>query len=73
MIGCHADAGSAEIDYDEWEMDDVRWFTREEIRRSLEQPAAQLGQPGLPDGALSLPGPMAIAHTLISAWSDGRV
>lgn len=70
MIGCHADAGSAEINYDDWEMDDVRWFTRDEIRASLEQPAAQLGQPGLPDGALSLPGPMAIAHTLISAWVD---
>ena len=72
MIGCHADAGHAEINYDDWEMDDVRWFTREEIRSALEQPAAQLGEPGLPDGALSLPGPMAIAHTLISAWADGN-
>ncbi len=72
MIGCHADAGSADIDYDEWEMDDVRWFTREEIRHALSLPAAQLGEPGLPDGALSLPGPMAIAHTLISAWANGR-
>ncbi len=73
MIGCHADAGSADINYDDWEMDDVRWFTRAEIRRSLEQPAAQLGEPGLPDGALSLPGPMAIAHTLITDWAEGRV
>ena len=73
MIGCHADAGSSDINYDDWEMDDVRWFTREEIIDSLEQPAAQLGQPGLPDGALSLPGPMAIAHTLITAWADGGV
>lgn len=72
MIGCHADAGSADINYDDWEMDDVRWFTRAEIKHSLEQPAAQLDQPGLPDGALSLPGPTAIAHTLISAWADGR-
>ena len=73
MIGCHADAGSADINYDDWEMDDVRWFTRQKITSSLEQPAAQLGQPGLPDGALSLPGPMAIAHTLITAWAEGRV
>lgn len=72
MIGCHADAGSADINYDDWEMDDVRWFTRHEIVHSLEQPAAQLDQPGLPDGALSLPGPMAIAHTLISAWAAGN-
>ena len=71
MIGCHADAGSSDINYDDWEMDDVRWFTREEIVHSLQQPAAQLDQPGLPDGALSLPGPMAIAHTLISAWAAG--
>lgn len=73
MIGCHADAGSADINYDDWEMDDVRWFTRDEIVHSLQQPAAQLDQPGLPDGALSLPGPMAIAHTLISAWAAGNV
>ncbi len=72
MIGCHADAGSSDINYDDWEMDDVRWFTRDQILYSLQQPAAQLGEPGLPDGALSLPGPMAIAHTLISAWADGR-
>lgn len=71
MIGCHADAGTSDINYDDWEMDDVRWFTRNEILHSLAQPAAQLGEPGLPDGALSLPGPMAIAHTLISAWADG--
>ena len=71
MIGCHADAGTAEINYDEFEMDDVQWFTRPEIHEALDRPAAQLGQPGLPDGALSLPGPMAIAHTLIRAWADG--
>ena len=71
MIGCHAEAASAEIDYDDWEMDDVRWFTRTEIRESMAGPAAQLGQPGRPGGELSLPGPMAIAHTLISAWADG--
>jgi NAD+ diphosphatase len=70
MIGCHADAGSADINYDDWEMDDVRWFTREEIRSSLNQPPAQLGEPGLPGGALSLPGPMAIAHTLITTWAN---
>ena len=72
MIGCHADAGTEEIDYDEFEMDDVQWFTRPQIKEALDRPAAQLGQPGLPDGALSLPGPMAIAHTLIRAWAEGR-
>ena len=71
MIGCHADAGSSDINYDDWEMDDVRWFTRDEIQHALDQPAAQLGQPGSPEGALSLPGAMAIAHTLISAWAEG--
>ncbi len=73
MIGCHAEAGTSEINYDEWEMDDVRWFTRDEIRRALQEPTAQLGQPASPDGRLALPGPMAIAHTLISAWAAGRV
>ena len=69
MIGCHADAETSAIDMDEFEMDDVQWFTRDEIMEALEGPPATIvGEPAR-GGALSLPGPMAIAHTLIRAWA----
>ena len=31
MIGCHAEADSEEIDYDEHEMHSVKWFHRDEV------------------------------------------
>lgn len=61
MIGCHADAASTEIDMDEEEMSDVRWFDRAEVLLSLE---------GKND-ALTLPTPIAIAHHLIKSWANG--
>ena len=69
MIGCHADAETSAIDMDEFEMDDVQWFSRDEVMEALEGPPATIvGEPAR-GGALSLPGPMAIAHTLIRAWA----
>lgn len=61
MIGCHGEALSTEIHIDAEEMHDVRWFDRDEVRRSLA-------------GAhptLRLPGPIAIAHHLIKSWAEG--
>jgi NAD+ diphosphatase len=62
MIGCIAEAGSTEIKIDEMELDDAQWFTRDEARRSLEDPDS------IPE--LKVPGPMAIAHQLVKAWVD---
>jgi len=58
MIGCHADAATTEINFDEDEMNDVRWFTREEVSAALQGKNA----------SLAVPQPIAIAHHLITAW-----
>jgi len=61
MIGCHADAVTAEIFYDAEEMADVRWFQREEVLLALEGKSTNL----------VVPGPIAIAHRLIEGWATG--
>ena len=63
MIGCHAIAATTDIHFDEVEMSDVRWFSREEATAALSQS----------NDELRVPGPMAIAHHLINAWVRGDV
>ena len=62
MIGCHADAATTDIAFDDEEMADVRWFSREEVLLALEERSENL----------AIPGPMAIAHHLIRAWATGQ-
>ena len=61
MIGCFAQATSTEIVPDTDELEDCRWFTREETLAMLAGEHA--------DG-LATPPRMAIAHTLIRAWAE---
>ncbi len=61
MIGCFAEARSREIRRDESELEDCRWFTREEARAILE---AEEGQP------LTSPPEGAIAHRLLRDWVE---
>lgn len=62
MIGAHAEALSDELRVDANELDDARWFTREEASAALS------GDPAAP----FLPPPRsAIARTLLEAWVDG--
>jgi NAD+ diphosphatase len=61
MIGCHAQAQSREIVIDRTELDDARWFERDEAAQML------LGQH--PDG-LTAPLPIAIAHHILRAWVE---
>jgi NAD+ diphosphatase len=59
MIGCHAEAEGEELRIDTTELDDARWFSREEIAAALD------GSPGAP----FLPPPKAaIAQTLLEHW-----
>jgi len=59
MFGCHADAENADLTIDTTELEDARWFTRDEVIAALtEQPDA----PFLP------PPPTAIARTLLERW-----
>jgi len=64
MIGCHAEALSEEIVVDREELEDARWFTREEVAQMLLRQHAQ---------GLTTPPPMAIAHHIIRAWVDGEI
>ncbi len=59
MIGCFAQALSREITIDQTELEDARWFTRDEVRTMLAG-AHPLG--------LSAPQQVAIAHHLLRAW-----
>jgi NAD+ diphosphatase len=59
MIGCHADADSGELRIDTNELEDARWFTRDEV-------AAALGE--CADAAFQPPPRTAIARTLLERW-----
>jgi len=64
MIGCHAQALSHDIVIDRNELDDARWFDREEVAAML------LRQH--PDG-LTTPPTVAIAYHIIRAWVEEEV
>lgn len=59
MIGCHANAEDNELTIDRTELDDARWFTREEIAKALS---------GSPDASFEPPPKAAIARTLLERW-----
>lgn len=61
MIGCHAEAISEEIVVDRDELEDARWFSRDETAAMLMRTH--------PDG-LGTPPPVAIAHHIIRAWVE---
>ncbi len=60
MIGCMATAISDAISIDDHELQDARWFDKDDLSRRL------LNQEAYSD--FSLPQPLAIAHQLIRAW-----
>jgi NAD+ diphosphatase len=59
MIGCIAEGESDEITIDEAEIEEARWFGRDEVCKAL------AGE----GGDLIVPPPFAIAHHLIRAWT----
>ncbi|MCW3796369.1 NAD(+) diphosphatase [Sphingomonas sp. BN140010] len=61
MIGCTATALSDELVVDLTELDDARWFTRDEVAAALA---------GAPGAAFLPPPPFAIAHTLLAHWLE---
>ena len=62
MIGCHAEALTTDIKVDRAELEDARWFERDEVALMLLRRH--------PDG-LGTPPPVAIAHHIIRAWVEG--
>lgn len=59
MIGCHARALGPDLTIDTTELDDARWFTRNEIAQALA---------GGPNAAFLPPPRFAIARTLLEHW-----
>ena len=59
MIGCHARALANALTIDRTELDDARWFTRDEIAAALA---------GEPDAPFQPPPHFAIARTLLEHW-----
>jgi NAD+ diphosphatase len=64
MIGCHAQALSHEIIIDKTELDDARWFDREEVAAMLLRRHPQ---------GLTTPPTVAIAYHIIRAWVEEEV
>jgi NAD+ diphosphatase len=61
MIGCHAQALTTELKVDHYELEDARWFARDEV--------AAMVLRRHPDG-LTATHPFAIAHHIIRAWLE---
>jgi NAD+ diphosphatase len=61
MIGCHAEATTADIVIDASEIEEARWFDRDELTLMLSRQH--------PDG-LATPPPIAIAHHIIRAFVE---
>jgi NAD+ diphosphatase len=62
MIGCIAEATTRELHVDGVELEDARWFSRDEAASMLQ---------GRHPGKLQAPHPMAIAHHILRAWVQG--
>ncbi len=62
MIGSHSQALTTEIAIDDFEMTDVKWWSRDDVLKALAES----------NDELRVPGPIAIAHHLIKAWATGN-
>ncbi len=61
MIGLIAEVADQDATPDQTELEEVRWFSRQEMRRLLNDELEGLG----------VPPPFAIAHQLMKAWVQG--
>jgi len=64
MIGCHAEAITREVVVDRDELEDARWFSKDEVIAMLQ---------GRHPQGLTTPPPVAIAYHIIRAWIDGEI
>lgn len=77
MVGCHAQAMTEDVRPIDSELEEVKWFTKEEIRVALaNHDLSQLSEtslsshPQLTD--LTLAPAQSLAHQLIKSWVDGQ-
>jgi NAD+ diphosphatase len=59
MIGCFAEALTTELTVDATELEDAKWFTRDEARAALAG-----------DGVFKCSPPLAISHSLLKTWAQ---
>ena len=64
MIGCHAEALTRDIVVDHADLEDARWFNKDEVVTMMQRKHAQ---------GLTTPPPVAIAHHIIRAWVEGEI
>jgi NAD+ diphosphatase len=64
MIGCHAEALSHDIVIDRTELEDARWFDREEVAQMLKRTHPQ---------GLTTPPTVAIAYHIMRAWVEEEI
>lgn len=65
MIGCHALADDPALTIDKTELDDARWFTREQVVEALDATGR-----GENSSAFGAPPKTAIAHLLLRWWVE---
>jgi NAD+ diphosphatase len=65
MIGCHAHADDPAITVDKTELEDARWFTRDEVVDAIE--SIERGESG---SAFQAPPRFAVAHILMRWWIE---
>ncbi|TPX55158.1 NAD+ diphosphatase [Powellomyces hirtus] len=70
MIGCIGQGVSTEVNLIDEELEDARWFTREQARAAIAVHHDQNAKNDAPD-AIKVPPPYAIAHQLVKAWLEG--
>lgn len=68
MIGCYSKTDETEITLDVEELEEARWFSRDEVKLAMDTIPTERGADG--PGPFNAPPPAAIAHTLLQWWLD---
>jgi NAD+ diphosphatase len=64
MIGCKAITADEHLDIDYTELEDARWFTRDQVKAALN---------GDPDAELGLPPEHAIGGYMVRQWAEEKI
>ncbi|KAJ3295537.1 Peroxisomal NADH pyrophosphatase nudt12 [Blyttiomyces sp. JEL0837] len=82
MIGMIGEAVTEDVKLVDKELEDARWFSREEVLEALRRPPTAWGRRGGDNVegevgdkkvTLNMPASYAIAHVIVKAWAEGDV
>lgn len=68
MIGCYSQTDDVEITLDVLELEEARWFNRDEVALAMDNIPQERGADG--PGPFNAPPPAAIAHSLLRWWLE---